>query len=414
MNQPSLELADVFRACRSEFACQFGDRLSAEQRKVVRAITACRTQELGGHVEQCDGCNHRQIAYNSCRNRHCPKCQASARAKWMSEREQELLPVPYFHVVFTIPHELAPLALQNKQAVYDILFRAAAETLKEVAKNPKHLGADIGFLGVLHTWGQNLMHHPHVHFVIPGGGLSQDRASWIPCKRSKDGKQAFFLPVRVLSRVFRGKFIAALKRAKHRGEIQLRGALRALDDGVAWERYLNQAVRNEWVVYAKRPFGGPQQVLKYLARYTHRVAISNQRLLSFTKGRVSFAYTDYANANRAKTMTLDGCEFMRRFLMHVLPHGFTRIRHFGFLSNRYRTSNLALCRQLLTTAAPAEQSSPEQAESKNDRILEDRSKCPICERGQMVIIEELLPPGRAVPPPHFRHIRLRTPTLDSS
>lgn len=413
MNRPHLEAADVFRAHRDEFLREWGGALSHEQRQAIKAIAACRTRELGGHVEQCDHCEHRKVAYNSCRNRHCPKCQAGARAKWMAERESELLPVPYFHVVFTIPHELAPLALQNKRLMYGILFQAAAKTLREVARNPKHLGAEIGFLGVLHTWGQNLMHHPHVHFVVPGGGLSKNEAEWIPCKRSKNRKKAFFLPVRVLSRVFRGKFIAALKRAKKRNELRLYGAMQAIEDSKEWTRFLDSTVREEWVVYAKQPFGGREQVLKYLARYTHRVAISNQRLVGHQDGQVAFRYKDYADGSREKTMIIQATEFMRRFLMHVLPRGFTRIRHFGFLSGRRRTASLATCRRLLTPPIPEQLVAPEVQSASSTNLANECIRCPHCQTGSMVVIERL-PTQRGVPSPHFRGESPIVARLDSS
>jgi hypothetical protein len=295
MSRPALEVADVIRQCGSAFEDAFGPSLSLDQRRVLREIAACRTAALGGHVQECDGCGHRQIAYNSCRNRHCPKCQAAARGEWLEAREQELLPVPYFHVVFTLPHELGQLAWQNKKVVYGLLFRAAAATLLTVAADPQHLGAKIGFLSVLHTWGQNLMHHPHLHVVVPGGGLSSDGSRWIACKQSRRKKE-FFLPVRILSRVFRGKFLAGLKQAHADGKLEFHGRLQPLAEPGRFNHLLNQSARRDWIVYAKRPFGGPRQVLKYLARYTHRVAISNRRLIRLENGRVTFRYKDYADA----------------------------------------------------------------------------------------------------------------------
>ena len=393
----------MFRACGRQFFRRYGKSLSIQQRKVIRAIVACRTKQLGGHVSQCDNCNHRLVAYNSCRNRHCPKCQAGARAKWMAKRAQELLPVPYFHVVFTIPHELSALALQNKALVYAILFRAAAQTLSEVAQNPKHLGAKIGFLGVLHTWGQNLMHHPHVHFVVPGGGISRDGGAWVYCKRSRNRQKRFFLPVRVLSRVFRGKFIAALKKSWQHGDLKLLNALAPLQSVGTWNQFLTKATRHDWVVYAKRPFGGPEQVLKYLARYTHRVAISNQRLIALEEDRVRFHHKDYAHGNRTSTMALDGVEFLRRFLMHTLPKGFTRIRHFGFLSNNQRAHSLKLCRRLLNVEPQPDATCMEEADAQNTaresnecNSNDDRRRCPSCKAGRMQIVE-MLPALYAMP-----------------
>ena len=414
-NGRNLEVADIFRECGDEFQRLHGVGLSRQQRKVIRAITACRTRLLGGHAEQCDRCGHQRIAYNSCRNRHCPKCQAGARATWVTLRERELLAVPYFHIVFTLPHTLAPLALQNKTEIYSILFRVAAQTLKEVAHNPRHLGAQIGFIAVLHTWGQNLMHHPHLHCVVPGGGLAEDETKWVSCKNAKNGKQPFFLPVRVLSRVFRGKFLHALKDAKVRQRLRFCGSLSALAQESDWNRFLNRVVSSEWVVYAKRPFGGPSQTLKYLARYTHRVAISNQRLIEFDGGRVSFNYRDYANGNRSKVMTMDGPEFMRRFLMHTLPPGFTRIRYYGFLSNSVRTANLARCRELLGTQEPDNtQESTETDDTLPRESVDLCVRCPKCKKGRMVIIEEVAP-SRRIPKPHYAiALATITPRLDSS
>jgi hypothetical protein len=377
---PRLEVAEVFRQFAEDYLGKYGT--SPEQRRVLRDLQSCRTAALGGHVEECDHCGHQKIAYNSCRNRHCPKCQATARAHWMQAREAELLPTPYFHVVFTLPETLGPLALQNKSIVYDALFRAVGETLLEVAANPKRLGARIGFLAVLHTWGQNLMHHPHIHCVAPAGGLSLNGAAWVP------GREDFLLPVRVLSRVFRGKFVAFLKQAFRHGDLKFHGSLATMANPQALERLLDQSVKNNWVVYAKRPFGGPEQVLKYLARYTHRVAISNRRLLRFENGQVTFAWKDYAHGNRQSTMTMEATEFIRRFLLHVLPSGFVKIRYYGFMANRGRRENLARCRVLLgehpadDVAARPEPSRPVVV------AVDDASKdrCPVCREGQMRII----------------------------
>ena len=383
-----LEVADVFRKHADEYLATYN--ASKTQHQVLRAIQNCRTAVLGGHVEACDRCGHQQVAYNSCRNRHCPKCQGPATARWLNARESELLPVPYFHLVFTLPAALGPLALQNPQQVYGLLLQAAAQTLLEVAANPKHLGAEIGFLVVLHTWGQNLMHHPHVHCVIPAGGLSPDGTRWIGSRRN------FFLPVRVLSRVFRGKFIHGLKQALACGKLAFHGNLSELAQSDAFERLLNQVVKQDWVVFAKPPFGGPKQVLKYLARYTHRVAIANQRLLSMKDDQVTFRWKDYAHGNRQSVMTLSAVEFIRRFLLHVLPRGFVKIRYYGFMANRFRQSKLAECRQLLgvktSDSEPTETTCND--ESNQPSHSEDESsqhRCPRCSEGRLWIVERLLP-----------------------
>jgi hypothetical protein len=382
MSGASVEVADVVRRHGAAFLDAYGATLSAEQRRVLKAIASCRTAALGGHVEACDHCGHRQIAYNSCRNRHCPKCQAAARAAWLEERSAELLPVPYYHVVFTLPESVAALALQNPRALYGLLFRAATETLREVAANPKRLGAHIGGLAVLHTWGQNLSHHPHVHCVIPGGGFSSDGARWVACRDN------FFLPVRVLSRVFCGKFIAGLRRARQKGQLKFLGAHASLIVDAAFERWLDQSVRTDWVVYAKAPFGGPEQVLKYLARYTHRVAISNQRLVSCESEQVTFRWKDYANGNSRKTMTLTAVEFLRRFLMHVLPRGFVKIRHFGFLANRHRAANLRRA-QVLLNVPPAPPPVPTTPHSPAESIEAEPVPCPACNQGRLQAVERL-------------------------
>ena len=368
IQRPALELAEVIR--------RHGHRLdlNGEQGRILRSIASCRTAALGGHVEVCDQCQHQRIAYNSCRNRHCPRCQGSACARWMADRAEELLNVEYFHVVFTLPGTFNALALTNKRVVYNVLFDAVAQTLLQVAANPKHLGARIGFLAILHTWGQNLSLHPHVHCVVPGGGLSPD-GKWIACR------SGFFLPVRILSRVFRGKFIGLLKQARRRGK------LIGTENDRTFNRLLDASVKHDWVVYAKRPFGGPEQVLKYLARYTHRIAISNRRLVSVDDKHVTFRWKDYAHNNRPRTMTLDGAEFLRRFLMHAVPRGFMRIRHFGLLANRGRAQNLTLCRRL--TAAPVP-TTPSPVLIAPDTI--DHARCPICQRGRLIAGPNLSPP----------------------
>lgn len=383
-----LEVADIFRQIGPVYREEHTAALSRGQRRVMSAIEQCRTAALGGHVEQCDACGHQRIAFNSCRNRHCPKCQSLLRAQWLQDRQAELLPVEYFHVVFTLPQEVAAIAYQNKAVVYDILFHATSQTLRTIAADPKHLGAEIGFIAILHTWGQNLLHHPHLHCVVPGGGRSPNRESWISCRAG------FFLPVRVLSRLFRRLFLAQLQQAFDRGELHFFNSLDALQNRVAFVKYLAPATHAEWVVYAKPPFGGPQQVLEYLGRYTHRVAISNNRLLEFCDGTVTFAWKDYRHEARNKTMHLDAKEFIRRFLLHVLPPGFQRIRHYGLLANRYREVKLDDCRQLLAAPAPVVEL-PDVSLDYRDRYQRltgvSLRDCPHCGRGQMVRIESFLP-----------------------
>jgi hypothetical protein len=383
MTRPRLEVADVIRQHGDAFLERYGGTLSSVQRRALRDIAACRTAALGGHVGVCDQCGHQQIAYNSCRNRHCPKCQATAAADWMKAREAELLPTEYFHMVFTLPATLGPLALQNPRVVYGLLFKAAAETLRRVAADPKHLGAEIGFLAVLHTWGQNLQHHPHVHCVVPGGGLAPDGSHWIACR------PGFFLPVRVLSRVFRGKFLALLRSAFDRGKLVFHGKLASLSDPDAFQRRLAIAAKTEWVVYAKPPHGGPEQVLKYLARYTHRAAISNRRLIRLEGEEVEFLWKDYADRRKRKTMTLKATEFIRRFLLHVLPSGFVRVRHYGFLANRVCQEKLTLCRLLMAAGPVAKAPAPESNVGLETGY--DATACPVCGRGRLVTIGTLLP-----------------------
>ena len=388
MKEHRLELADIFRAHQEDFLNRWNPVLSREQRRALRDIRDCRTAVLGGHLQQCDQCGHRVNLYNSCRNRHCPKCQATARAKWLAQRQAELLPAPYFHVVFTLPPLIGRLALQNAKRIYGILFRTASQTLLEIAADPKHLGASIGFLAVLHTWGQNLHLHPHLHCIVPGGGISPDGTRWIACRKS------FFLPVRVLSRLFRTKFLRSLRVAFGRGDLRFAGELHALAEPAAFRSLCQQAVRNEWVVYAKPPFGGPERVLKYLARYTHRVAISNHRLRTLENARVSFDWKDYAHRGRTKIMTLDAVEFIRRFLLHVLPSGLVRIRQFGFLANRFRKQKLELCRALL--GAPT-RSPIIASDDRPNAQIEDAHRCPICQLGRLIIIELLSAQPSAVP-----------------
>ena len=376
MNRPTLEVADIIREHGNGFIGRNRSWLNWLHIKVLLAIQRCRTAALGGHVDECIQCEDRVTSYNSCRNRHCPKCQASARDRWLAERSKELLPAPYVHVVFTLPHELAPLAYQNKRVVYDLLFKASAATLLELAADPKHLGAEIGFLSVLHTWGQTLQHHPHVHCVIPAGGPSADHTRWVHA----DDK--FFLPVKALRKVFRGKFHQALKRAFNEDQIRFYGDHEYLNDPKRFRSFLRPLFRKHWIVYCKPPFGGPQYVLQYLARYTHRVAISNHRLVSLADGQVTFHWKDYAHGNKQKLMTLDVDEFLRRFLTHTLPRRFVRIRFFGFLARRKRGHLLPLCRSLLpATPSPAPSSATTGVE------LQQR-QCPRC-GGLLKIVERL-------------------------
>ena len=387
MDRPKLEVADIFRRYGNGYRQEQGASLSIAQRRVMSAIEQCRTAALGGHVEQCDQCGHQRVSFNSCRDRHCPKCQSLARAQWLEDRQAELLDCPYFHVVFTLPEEIAPLAYQNKKVVYAILFRAAAETLRTIAADPQHLGAEIGFFAVLHTWGQNLHHHPHLHCVVAGGGLSPDGQRWISCR------PGFFLPVRVLSRLFRRLFLKYLQRAFDSGQLQFFSSLEHLKDRASFVRHLAPVRKAEWVVYAKPPFAGPQQVLDYVGRYTHRVAISNHRLLDIEDGHVQFSWKDYRNHSRQKAMALPADEFIRRFLLHVLPNGFQHIRYYGFLGNRYRQEKLVRCRQLLGMASLDEPLSAPQPEDYRDRYEEltgtSLRQCPVCHQGCMLLIEVL-------------------------
>jgi hypothetical protein len=382
MNDHRLELADIFRTHQKDFLDRWNRVLSRPQRKALRDIRDCRTAALGGHLQECNRCGHRVILYNSCRNRHCPKCQASARARWLAQRQTELLPAPYFHVVFTLPEQIGRLAMQNAKPIYNILFRAASQTLLETAADPRLLGASIGFLAVLHTWGQNLHLHPHLHCVVPGGGISPDGSCWIGCPKS-----SFFLPVRVLSHCFRKKFLRQLEQAFRKGALHFSGELRPLAEPAAFRALCEKASAIDWVVHVKPPFGGPRRVLKYLARYTHRVAISNHRLRSLENGRVSFDWKDYADRSRTKIMTLDAIEFIRRFLLHVLPTGMVRIRQFGFLANRVRRHQLERCRILLAVLPGPPSTDPDDGA---DLKLADTNVCPVCKQGRLVVIEFLI------------------------
>ncbi len=376
MRHPAVEVADILRAQGDRFLDRYRKSFGFQQLKAFRAIQRCRTAALGGHLDACSRCGHQAISYNSCRNRHCPKCQAKARERWLAAREQELLSTGYFHVVFTVPHELNVLALENPRVFYDLLFTASAQTLLKVAADPKHLGAEIGALSILHTWGQNLLLHPHVHCVIPAGGLSPDHTHWVR------PRYPFFLPVKVLSRVFRGKFCAGLKRLYRCKRLRCAGPASLLTEPKQFHQLLRRLHHQDWVVYAKPTLGGPQKVLRYLGRYTHRIAISNHRLLAFDGERVTFRWKDYVHGGKQRKMTLAATEFLRRFFLHVLPKGFVRIRHFGFLTHRFRSSRLPLCRQLLPASLGATAVPQAQAEAPANW------RCPHC-GGPMIVAQRL-------------------------
>jgi hypothetical protein len=371
----SLEVADIFRAAGPAYRAAYAGHLSLHQLKVMSAIEHCRTAALGGHIEACDDCGHWRIAYNSCRNRHCPKCQGAAARTWLAEREADLLPVGYFHVVFTLPAEIGEIAWQNKAVVYDLLFQAASETMMTIAADPRHLGARIGITAVLHTWGSAMTHHPHVHMIVPGGGLSPDGTRWIA------SKTAFLLPVRVLGKLFRRLFLTRMIELHSKGKLAFFGARADLVDRRRFLRHLAPVRTKRWVVYAKPPFAGPEAVLAYLARYTHRVAISNRRLIAFDKAGVTFRYKDYRRngPERHRVMTLATHEFMRRFLLHVLPLGFHRIRHYGLLASATRKASIARARELLAALPPSEPAEPAQA-------TDPTPPCPCC-GGRMRIVE---------------------------
>jgi hypothetical protein len=376
MSRPVLEVADIFRNHGAAWRDANRGHVSLGQLNVMSAIERCRTATLGGHVARCEDCAHTIIAYNSCRNRHCPKCQGAAAREWLAEREAELLPVPYFHVVYTLPAPIADIAYQNKAVIYDLLLKASAETTLTIAADPKHLGARIGFMSVLHTWGSALTHHPHVHMVAPGGGLSPDGSKWIACRPN------YFLTVEVLSALFRRLFLEMLLAAHDAGRLQFFGDHVRLADKAAFNAYLKPLREIDWVVYAKKPFAGPRQVLRYLSRYTHRIAISNRRLICASENSVTFKYKDYRieGPGRYKTMTLANDEFIRRFLIHVLPKGFHRIRHYGLLANGHRAENIAHARKLL--AMPPKQLQTAKAAEPG----EPPRPCPCC-GGRMIIIE---------------------------
>ena len=395
MPRPPIEMADVIRAVGESFFEGSQKWFSWLHLKVLNAILCCRTAALGGHLDKCSECGHQAISFNSCRNRHCPKCQANARDRWLQARGKELLPTRYVHVVFTLPRQLSPLALVNKREIYALLFRASAETLLQVARDPRRLGAEIGFFSVLHTWDQKLQHHPHVHCVVPAGGLAPDHSQWI------DSQQKFFLPVGVLSEVFRGKFVDGLKQLHAEHKLGFHGTLAALQNPKVFAAWLRPLFRSKWVVYSKRPFGGAQHALRYLGQYTHRVAISNHRLVALADGRVTFRWRDSAHNNKKRLMTLAVNEFLRRFLLHVLPPGFVRIRHFGFLAHRRRGALLPLCVRLLVESGQTQtEAAPEEKARSSPGLL---WTCPIC-GGPMVLIERLSP----------LELRLRPPPLPAA
>jgi hypothetical protein len=378
MSRPAVEVADILRAQGSRFLNKHQSSFGYQKLKAFCAIQNCRTAALGGHLDACSQCGYQQaISYNSCRNRHCPKCQAQARQRWLTAREREVLPTNYFHVVFSVPHELNVFALENPRAFYDLLFTASAASALEMAANPKRLGAQIGMIAILHTWGQNLLLHPHIHCVIPAGGISPDHQHWV------SSRHRFFLPVKALRRVFRGKFIDGLKRLHRQKKLGHAAPAAVFSERKQFAKLLGRLRRRHWVVYAKPAFGGPLQVLRYLGRYTHRVAISNHRLLAFDGERVTFRWRDYAHGNTSRVMTLDAVEFLRRFFLHILPNGFVRIRHFGFLANRFRTARLSLCRQLLNLVS-SESIPPIQSESAATW------HCPRC-GALMVILRRITP-----------------------
>jgi hypothetical protein len=393
MTRPAVEVADIFRDHGAAWRHANAGRLSLGQLKVMSAIETCRTAALGGHVEACEDCGHSRIAYNSCRNRHCPKCQGAAAKDWLCERQADLLPVDYFHVVFTLPAEIAGIAWYNKAIVYDLLFRAASETMITIAADPKHLGARIGITTVLHTWGSAMTHHPHVHMIVPGGGISLDGERWVACR------PGFFLPVRVLSKLFRRLFLDKLAAAHAAGRLQFFGDHAHLAERRAFAAFLDPLKKTKWFVYAKPPFAGPQAVLAYLSRYTHRVAISNSRLISADDSGVTFKVKDYRieGSGRYKTMMLDPGEFIRRFLLHVLPKGFHRIRHYGLLASARHKANIARARQLLAVPQPEGECS-ETANADAAEPTDRRPPCPCC-GGRMIIVETFERGGHARAPP---------------
>ena len=393
-----VEVADIFR----QYGSQYGQshRLPRSHRRVMGAIEDCRTSALGGHKDKCDRCDHVEFFYNSCRNRHCPKCQFLRKEKWIEARKEDLLPVRYFHVVFTIPAELKPLVLRNQRIMYGILFRSVSETLLDLAYNPKHLGARIGFMAILHTWGQNLLDHPHVHCVVPGGGLSPDGSRWISSKKE------FFIHVRALSKLFKEKFRAYLKRSYQCGELLFPDALSHLSERYAFESFRRVLYHKQWVVYCKPPFNGAEGVFEYLSRYTHRIAISNNRILKIQDGKVSFLWRDYADNDKVKTMTIEAEEFIRRFLLHILPDGFVKIRYYGLMANKNRKSSILRCRELLGESK-VETKNNDVPDTWQEHLLRlsgvDVTICPVCKKGRLITVEILYPSKCHGPPMNYGH-----------
>ena len=393
--QRCLEVADIFRAYGPAYREAHGHEMPGRHLRAMRAVEICRSAELGGHVDECDHCGRLRISYNSCRNRHCPKCQCLDQERWLEARKEDLLPTAYFHPVFTAPEGVKPLALRNQEVVYSILFRAASESIKELMEDPKRLGAEVGFIAILHTWSQTLMDHPHLHCIVTGGGLSPDGLRWISCKGE------FFLPVKVLSRLFRGKFLAYLKEAYEKGKLAFPGKVAHWREKSAFNVLLKELYGQEWVVYCKPPFQSAERVMDYLGRYTHRVALSNDRLLKLEGGKVTFRYRDRKDNDRIKPMTLDASEFIRRFLLHILPDGFVKIRHYGILSNRSRNTKLGLCKRLLGVDCRHE-GREKKSESWQDLLTRltghDPRICPYCGKGRMVLKEVLNPSALPLPP----------------
>lgn len=385
-----VELADIFRQHGLEY--RRSHSMPLNHLRVMRAVEVCRTAILGGHKDKCDSCGHIEISYNSCRNRHCPKCQTLQKEKWIEARNVDLLPIQYFHVVFTIPSELNPLVIVNQKVMYNLMFRSVSETLMELSANSKHLGARIGFMGVLHTWGQNLLDHPHIHCVVTGGGLSLDGNRWVSCRKR------FFIPVRVMSALFRGKLLAHIKSNFEAGDFIFPGGIGHLKEPHVFESLRRLLYHKKWVVYCKPPFDGAEGVLQYLGRYTHRIAISNNRILTFNNGTVTFRWRDYSDGSEQKTMALKVDEFIRRYLLHVLPNRYVRIRHFGLLANRRRKDNITLCRELLGTCIPT----TKEKETWQEQLLRicgiDVTTCPVCRKGRMFRVDELLPSRCHSPP----------------
>lgn len=385
-----IEVADIFRRYGQEYLKE--EKQPVYILKAINAIQRCRTSALGGHKEKCDKCGHERISYNSCRNRHCPKCQSLAREKWITERGRELLPVKYFHIVFTIPQELNAIVLQNKRVLYDTLFKAGSETLLKLGKDERHLGGEIGIIAVLHTWGQNLMDHPHLHCIVPGGGLSPDKKRWLKPKRTK--KENFFIHVNVISELFKKKFLYYLKRDYESGGLQFAGKITRLKDKKIFKGLIDNLYKKKWITYCKEPFGGPEQVINYLGRYTHRVAISNHRIKNVEKGRVTFSYKDYGDNNKAKEMTLEAEEFIRRFLLHILPDNFYKIRYYGILSSRNKKTKLSRCKRLLGIIE-TDNAKTKEKKSWKELLYEltgiDIEKCPKCKEGRMKAVETILP-----------------------